>query len=153
MDPDGPALRFDALADDDRFVRRLARVLVGPNDAEDVAQDAWLRTLQKADDASRSARPWLATVVRRPAFDFGRGLRRRRRREGAAARPEAVSTPFRVGRVRRPWPAAVRRRYPDHPRRPTTVRPRPRNLSAANGHKAWSDEADVGEQLRTPLGT
>lgn len=98
MDPDGLIGRFDALADDDRFARRLARALVGPVDADDVAQDAWLRTLERPDDAARATRPWLATVVRRLAFDLGRGRRRRREREEAAARPEAVSPVDRFSR-------------------------------------------------------
>lgn len=70
---------------DDRWLRGLARRVVGdPDVADDVAQETWLR-------ASRHgvfARGWLSTAVRHVAIQWARGDARRGRRERAAATPE-----------------------------------------------------------------
>lgn len=70
---------------DDRWLRGLARRVVGdPDVADDVAQETWLR-------ASRHgvfARGWLSTALRHVAIQWARGDARRGRRENAAATPE-----------------------------------------------------------------
>lgn len=67
---------------DDRWLRGLARRVVGdPDVADDVAQETWLR-------ASRHgvfARGWLSTALRHVAIQWARGDARRGRRERAAA--------------------------------------------------------------------
>src|SRR5262245_49803444 len=81
------------------FVRSLARQLIGSTDADDLAQDAWVRTLRRhghADGADvRRPRSWLARVLGRLAANHRRAERRREQREhlSASARPrEAPST-------------------------------------------------------------
>lgn len=71
------------------WVRGLARALA-PDEAsaDDLVQDAWLRT-RGARDESRG-RAWLARVVANLARDQRRGEARRARRERAAAKPEAA---------------------------------------------------------------
>lgn len=84
----------EALEDHGRFVRRIARALLGDESrAEDVAQEALTRwVLAPPPDRSRP-RAWLATVARSLAAN---GLRRERTRahhEAEAARPEALEGP------------------------------------------------------------
>jgi RNA polymerase sigma-70 factor (ECF subfamily) len=64
-------------------VWRLARHLVGPTDADDVAQDALLRALRGLPtfEARSSVRTWLLAIARRAAADHLRATRRRRRRD------------------------------------------------------------------------
>ena len=71
------------------WVRVLARELVGGQDADDVAQDAWMAALERGPEERASIRPWLATVVRRLASGLRRGRARRNARELDSARPEA----------------------------------------------------------------
>jgi RNA polymerase sigma factor (sigma-70 family) len=76
------------------FVRRLAAsLLADENDADDVVQEAWLRS--RALPQARIAGPgglrnWLAAVTRRLARDLRRSGRRRAARERRAARAEAL---------------------------------------------------------------
>lgn len=67
--------RKQALIDSDRrhLVRAAARLL-GPTDAEDVVQDAYVRALESAGSELNAAQAWLLTVVRNLAIDR---LRRR----------------------------------------------------------------------------
>lgn len=62
-------------------VVRLARHLVGPDRAEDVAQDTYLRALRAlpAYRGEATARVWLLAVARRTAVDAIRATERRRR--------------------------------------------------------------------------
>jgi RNA polymerase sigma-70 factor (ECF subfamily) len=64
-------------------VWRLARHLVGENDADDVAQDALLRAVRGLHGfaARSSARTWVLSITRRAAADHLRGVRRRRVRD------------------------------------------------------------------------
>jgi RNA polymerase sigma factor (sigma-70 family) len=66
------------------WVRRMARALVDEATADDLEQEAWLRSLGRP--APRHPRAWLGTVLRRLAANLRRGDRRRTRRE-AAPRP------------------------------------------------------------------
>lgn len=78
------------------WVDRLARRLVSdPDHAADVAQDAWVRVLQRPlQDTSNVARlrAWLRRVVASAAIDSARSRKRRNRREAAAARPESTTS-------------------------------------------------------------
>ena len=68
--------RKQALIDADhrRLVRAASRLL-GPADAEDAVQDAYVRALEADTEALNAAQAWLLTVVRNLAIDR---LRRRR---------------------------------------------------------------------------
>lgn len=90
MTPDPAEAAPDLLAHAEG-VRRLARSLVRDFDrAEDVAQEALLRGVEKPPHAGWSPRAWLSGVVRHVAASMARGDRRRIERERRAARPEAV---------------------------------------------------------------
>src|SRR5262245_3110297 len=84
----------DALPIDDellrhsRFLRGLAGKLVGPEEAEDVLQDAWLALRDRPPRAASKLRGWLAIVVANLARNRRRGDERRRLREESIARPE-----------------------------------------------------------------
>jgi len=73
------------------WVRTIAeRLLSDPNDAEDIVQEAWLRT-RDSDmrfESRGRLRAWLSGVARRMARDTLRARRRRAAREEAAARQE-----------------------------------------------------------------
>jgi RNA polymerase sigma-70 factor (ECF subfamily) len=59
------------------LVRRLVLVLGDPHDAEDVAQDAYLKAFRSWDRFDGSdARAWLYTIALRLAFNHLRGRRR-----------------------------------------------------------------------------
>ena len=73
------------------WVRALARTLVGNSDqAEDVAQDAWIDALERPPRDERNLRGWLAQVVRNAARQERRSQTRRAAREREVARPEAL---------------------------------------------------------------
>jgi DNA-directed RNA polymerase specialized sigma24 family protein len=67
-----PAPRFsvEQLLTDSRWVERLARALVAragddsEGEADDLIQETWVAAFQHPPGADRSARPWLAQVVR-----------------------------------------------------------------------------------------
>ena len=74
------------------WVRRIAdRLLLDPNDADDLVQEAWLKTRDVcASFESRGRlRAWLAGMVRRMARDTLRARRRRAAREERVAREAA----------------------------------------------------------------
>ncbi len=91
MEPAVLLSRLDGLVEDDRFARALARALVGRDDADDVAQEAWLRTLSRPETIPSAPRRWLSVVVNRLASNLRRTTKRRLAREAAVARSEAVS--------------------------------------------------------------
>ena len=72
------------------WVRRVAARMVRGDDADDVAQDAWVQALKQRPDASTSLRGWLAEVMRRLAHTRVRAEARRRARELA---DDAAETP------------------------------------------------------------
>jgi RNA polymerase sigma-70 factor (ECF subfamily) len=77
-----------ALLEELGWLRTLARRLMAdPNDAEDVVQEAWLRTREVLEHfPSRGRlRAWLTGLVHRMARDAARARRRRARREEVAA--------------------------------------------------------------------
>ncbi|MEM9378727.1 MAG: RNA polymerase sigma factor [Planctomycetota bacterium] len=72
------------------WLRRLARSLVLDGaEAEDVAQETWLRTASSHAGAADERAPWLAGVMRNVVRARGRADARRRVRERTAARAEA----------------------------------------------------------------
>src|SRR5215831_1718933 len=79
-------------------VWRLARHLVGPDDADDVTQDTFVRAWRALPSfrGDSSARTWLLSIARRACADAVRRTVRRRRLAGRleqrAALPGAAST-------------------------------------------------------------
>ncbi len=72
------------------FLRAIARALVaGEHDAEDVAQEAWVRAVERGATI-RDPRPWLASVTRSLAHRLRRSTSRRSARERVAATAEAL---------------------------------------------------------------
>ncbi|MHC4941999.1 MAG: sigma-70 family RNA polymerase sigma factor [Planctomycetota bacterium] len=73
------------------FVHSLARSLVlDENAAADLSQATWASVLEHPPAAGKSARAWLARVLRNFAVTFHRRETRLRRREHAAAEPEGL---------------------------------------------------------------
>ena len=70
-----------------RWVEGFARALVR-EDADDVAQDAWLAAIQHPPAPAASPRPWFATVMRNLKRMRFRSASRRRAREDASATGE-----------------------------------------------------------------
>lgn len=78
----------------DAWVRALAARLVRhPQDAEDLAQETWLASLQARGSAPRTLRSWVAGTARRLAAMTARSQGRRRHREQAAASVPRVPSP------------------------------------------------------------
>lgn len=92
-------------------VVRLARHLVGPDRAEDVSQDAYLRALRAlpAYRGDAPARLWLLSIARRAAVDAIRATERRRRLLQRMPRPATEPDPAGVLGIE----AIVRRLDPD----------------------------------------
>lgn len=84
MDSRDAAWAIDAIRADTAWLRRLARALVGPDDADDVAQEAWLAGLRRAPERREGLRGWLRVVATNVA-------RKERRRRGRARAREAGS--------------------------------------------------------------
>ncbi len=87
---------LDVLFREAAWLRSLARSLVGPDDADDIVQDAWVRALESTRDDGggarrtiRSARAWMRTVVSNLGRDRLRRGSHRAQRERDAARSEA----------------------------------------------------------------
>src|SRR5438477_11494848 len=76
------------------WLRRLAAGLVGDRTlADDLVQDTWVAALSHPPDQSRSARPWLARVVRNAARFRWRSDANRAAREAVAAEQAERATP------------------------------------------------------------
>src|SRR5688572_28861827 len=74
-----------------QFVQSLARSLLrDAHQAEDVAQEAWARFVERGPREEGSSRGWLRTVTRNLAFNAHRRERTRRQSDERAARPEAL---------------------------------------------------------------
>ena len=81
----------DEFAEHGRFVRNLAwRLLHDEDAAEEVVQETMLAVVKAKPARDRSLKPWLATVARNVIRRRFRGQGRRRKREEAAAKPEAL---------------------------------------------------------------
>ena len=89
-----PDVPLDDLLIHAEFVRGLARDLVGDDaEAEDLVQEAWLRTLRKPPRHGESLRGWFATLLRSLLHNRRRSERRRARYESLAALPVALPSP------------------------------------------------------------
>src|SRR5262245_24722491 len=85
-----PSMNPEALLAHGDFVRALARQLVrDPDRADDLAQQSWLNALSRKAPAVKSARAWLARIVRNASRDQHRSDERRERRELEAWRTGA----------------------------------------------------------------
>jgi len=86
------AENIDALLAHTEWVRSLALSLVHPDEAgaDDVVQDTWVAVLEHRPRTDGNVRRWLGTVVRNIVRQDRRGEGRRRRREAAGARGEAL---------------------------------------------------------------
>jgi len=85
---DGTPLERDLLLHRD-FLLRLAAGLVGRNDAEDLVQEVWAKSLVFPPPTGANARAWLARVARNLASNRFRARGRREARERARGIPEA----------------------------------------------------------------
>ena len=73
------------------FVRKLAHGLLGDaHAAEDVAQETWMRYLERPPSEDRRLQSWLRTVIKNRVVNLHRAASRRTDRERLSARPEAV---------------------------------------------------------------
>ncbi len=91
MDSSFPSSTPEGLLAEVRFVRSLARdLLADEHQAEDLAQETWLRFLRRPPRAPEAARAWLRSVSARLSVDGLRAHSRRSVREERAARPEAL---------------------------------------------------------------
>jgi len=79
-----------ALLAETAWLKRLARRMIGEEDADDVVQDACAAALASGPRDPSRLRGWLASVVRNAARQRYRDRMRRLRREAAAARGEAA---------------------------------------------------------------
>jgi RNA polymerase sigma-70 factor (ECF subfamily) len=80
----------DALLRHGQFVCALAHQLLrDSHQAEDLAQEAWVRHLRERPEAEHS-RGWFRVVLRNLAVNLGRGEARRVTREAGTARPERL---------------------------------------------------------------
>lgn len=85
------AIDMGRLARQHESLRHLAWVLVGDeHGADDVAQDAWVRALERGPRDPKALAAWLGTVARRIASNLRRSSARRAARERGAARDEAL---------------------------------------------------------------
>ena len=86
---------FEALflAHYDAVYRLLAHIVGSPQEAEDLAQEAFLRLYRQRFPAGREhhVRGWLLRVATNLAYNALRGDRRRAQRQNAAARQETAS--------------------------------------------------------------
>ena len=73
-----------------KFMLRVARDICSPDLAEDAVQDASLRALQSPPEHDVALQGWLRRVVINSALQLLRSGERRRHREHAVARPEAL---------------------------------------------------------------
>ena len=139
--PDMPALLADA-----RWLRALARRLVSdPAQADDDAQEAWVRALRRPPTASGSLRGWWSTVLRNVVRERVRKDMARARREARVAGrlAQAETTDAAVAR------AELHRRLVDHvlaledPYRQVVI------WRYFDGHRA----ADIARLVGVPSGT
>lgn len=79
------------LLEDLVWVRRLAiRLVRDPGSADDLAQETWVRALERGPRGAGFTRAWLGTVLRNLVRERARRIERRMAREMRAARPDRV---------------------------------------------------------------
>lgn len=88
------AITAEHLLSEASWLRRLAgRLADDRDDADDLAQEAWIAAWRRQPDPDRPLRPWLAKVVRDAARMRRRTDARRAAREATVADDAAVATP------------------------------------------------------------
>ena len=90
LGPPGPHLTPETMLQHAGWIRSIARALLRDDSrAEDVVQQTWLAALERPLRDPAAIRAWLSRVVRNLSLRARRSEERLRRREMAAARPEA----------------------------------------------------------------
>jgi RNA polymerase sigma-70 factor (ECF subfamily) len=85
------ALDAETLLAHQSWVRALARRLIDePSEADDIAQETWLRAIEQPPRHASNLRAWFATLTRHFAWQERRRHERRVRREQIAALPEPL---------------------------------------------------------------
>lgn len=118
------ATTIDALLEHASWVGGLARSLVGPDRADDLAQDVWVSALRRPPGREGSLRGWLRRVLVQRARQDHRGNTRRDDRERDVASQEEVDDPLDrfcmhrdlvqlVGELEDPWRKTLLWRYFD----------------------------------------
>jgi RNA polymerase sigma factor (sigma-70 family) len=87
-----PSTSIEQLLAHAEWLQRLSVHVVRGEDAADLVQDTWVAALRSPPDRTRSARPWLAEVLRNFARRRARDQEARDRREGLTAM-DAVAVP------------------------------------------------------------
>ena len=88
-----PFLSAHTLLQHEPFVRAVVRGLLSDEErVRDVVQETWLTALRRPPRVRASLRSWLGRVAGNLARDSHRSTGRRRRREEAVARPEAMES-------------------------------------------------------------
>lgn len=101
MDDVGDDPRLSQLTAEMAWIRRLAHALLRGQDADDLAQDAWLVAAEHAPADGRPLRPWLGRVLVNLARMRARARRRREARESRSGElvPPAATPGDLVDRV------------------------------------------------------
>ena len=87
--PDEPNPIESLLAQGDWLRSVAQRLVVDPNQADDLVQDGWLSALRQPPRDRSNLRGWMAKVLQRQALQRSRSDSRRSLREQVAAKPEA----------------------------------------------------------------
>jgi RNA polymerase sigma factor (sigma-70 family) len=144
MQPDPAQATAEELLAHAAWVQRLARVLAGPSDAEDVAQETWLAALRQPPRTHRPLKPWLARVVRNFALKARRGKAHRQESEELAARPiRSPSSAALVERLELERELVEALQALEEPYRSTVI------LRYLDGRSAASIAAELGIPART----
>jgi DNA-directed RNA polymerase specialized sigma24 family protein len=89
MDDAADRLSPEGLLADSRWLRALARGLVGEVGADDLVQETWLSALRRPPRLLTNLRPWLRTVARNLSLRDRDRQDRRRKREARSAQAES----------------------------------------------------------------
>ncbi len=93
MDREPERVDFKSALEQSGWLRTLAVHLVGPDQAEDLVQDTWVRALERPPRHAASLRGWLTRVVTTLSLDSRRSTVRRKRREAKVAGPAVIASP------------------------------------------------------------
>ncbi len=88
MDPNSSNHKLEHTLEQSRWLKALAVHLVGPDNAEDLLQDAWVRALERPPRQSKVPPSWMARVLTNLGLNSKRKDQRRRRREILAAQEQ-----------------------------------------------------------------
>ncbi len=93
MDKEPGGLDLDKALEQSGWLRSLAIHLVGPDQADDLVQDAWVRALERPPRKQTSLRNWLARVLTTLSLNLRRSEARRKWRERSVAGSQAIEAP------------------------------------------------------------